>query len=143
MPEDSAVTPAPEATSATPENPTTNAVRTSLTNLCALGLGVSFFLPWVHILFGEVSGFDLQKAGDGQLLLWLIPVFCVITVISGFARSGQHIVARITGLLPFIVGIYWLIKIGSDLFQILVYGAYLSLSFGLLLLILPKKQNNA
>lgn len=119
---------------------TASSIGTQLTSLCALGLGVSFFLPWVHILFTGVSGFDMQKDHNAQLLLWFIPVFCGLTIISGLANSGQHIVARLTGLLPFAVGIYWLTKIGSDLFHILAYGAYLSLGFGLLLLILPQKS---
>jgi len=43
-------------------------------------LGISFFLPWVQLFGGNVSGFDLQKLGDQQRLLWLIPIFCAITI---------------------------------------------------------------
>jgi hypothetical protein len=111
-----------------------------LVNLCALGLGVSFFLPWAHIFGASLSGFELQKLGDEQRLLWLIPMFCVITIVAGFAKTSQHIAARLTGMFPFIVGIYWYHKIGSDLFHILTYGAFLSLIFGAALLILPRKS---
>ncbi len=46
--------------------------RTQVVNLCAASLGVSFFLPWAHFWGAGLSGFDLQKLGDGQRLVWLI-----------------------------------------------------------------------
>ena len=122
------------------ENQTANTGRSQLVSLCALGLGVSFFLPWAHILFGNPSGFDLQKMGDEQLLLWLIPIFCVITIIAGIVKQNQNFVARVTGLLPYIALVYWYNKLGSDLGQILAIGAYLSLIFGITLIILPTKS---
>jgi hypothetical protein len=142
MHEEIIITPKSESTPApaTPENQPASLPRVQLANLCALGLGVSFFLPWAHILFVNPSGFDLQKDGGGQLLLWLIPTFCVITILAGFAKASQHIAARITGLLPFLVGIYWFYKIRGDLFHILAYGAYLSLIFGTALFVLSRKS---
>src|SRR6266853_459727 len=103
MPDEITIKPKSESTPATttPDNQTVSLGRVQLVNLCALGLGVSFFLPWAQFFGATPSGFDLQKAGDEQLLLWLIPVFSVITILAGFAKSGQHIAARITGLLPF------------------------------------------
>lgn len=114
--------------------------RTQLTNLCALGLGVSFFLPWARFLFGSPSGFDLQKLGDEQRLLWLIPIFCAITIFAGVTKRSQQITGQLTGVLPFVVGIYWYFKIGSDLFHILTFGAYLSLIFGTAMLVLARKS---
>jgi hypothetical protein len=141
MPDEIIITPKSESTPipGAREDQTASSARTQLANLCALGLGISFFLPWAHILFVSPSGFDLQKDGGGQLLLWFIPIFCVITIVSGFAKAGQHIAARLTGVLPYLIGIYWYSQIKNDLFQMLTYGAYLSLFFGLLLLILPNK----
>lgn len=142
MPDEITITPKSESTPAisTSEKQTISSCRTQLVNLCALGLGVSFFLPWAHVLFISPTGFDLQKDGGGQLLLWLIPILSLLTVVLGFAKSSQHIVARITGVLPFLVGIYWYYQLKDDFFHVLAYGAYLSLLFGLLLLILPKKS---
>jgi hypothetical protein len=125
---------------AAPENQIGSSCLTQLVNFCAAGLGVSFFLPWAHLIFANPSGFDLQKAGDEQLLLWLIPIFCVITILAGIAKQSQNFAARITALFPFLVGIYWYCKIGSDLFHILAYGAYLSLFFGAALFVLPRKS---
>jgi hypothetical protein len=77
--------------------------------------------------------------GDGQQLLWLIPIFCAITIFAGFTKRSQQIAGQLTGALPFVVGIYWYCKLGSDLFHILTYGAFLSLAFGVALFVLPRK----
>jgi len=76
MPDEITIKPKSESAPATaPENQTASSGRTPLTSLCALGLGVSFFLPWANFFGAMVSGFDLQKLGDEQRLLWLIPIF--------------------------------------------------------------------
>lgn len=142
MPDEITIKPKSEfkAANSMPEHQSANSGWSQLVSLCALGLGVCFFLPWAHVLFGNPSGFDLQKMGDEQRLLWLIPIFCVICIIAGIARQSQNFVARVTGLLPFIALVYWYNKIGSDLGQILAIGAYLSLIFGIALIILPTKS---
>jgi hypothetical protein len=101
---------------------------------------MSFFLPWAHFLFGTVSGFDLQKLGHGQLLLWLIPIFSAITIFAGITKRSQKNIGQLTGTLPFCVGGYWYYKLGSDLTHILMYGAFLSLIFGTALFILPRNS---
>ena len=139
MPDEINVRPKSESAASPPENQTVSLTRTQLTNLCAAGLGVSFFLPWANVLFGTISGFDLQKLGDEQKLLWAIPIFCVITIFAGVTNRSQKIVGQLTGALPYIVGLYWYSKIKDDLFHILTYGAFLSLIFGAALFILPRK----
>jgi hypothetical protein len=128
------------ATTPAPENQTITLGRAQIVNLCALGLGVCFFLPWGNILGDNISGFDLQKDGGGQLLLWSIPVFCLITIIAGMTKRSQQIAGQLSGVLPFCVGVFWYIKLGQDMFQILTFGAYLSLACGLALLILAGKS---
>lgn len=142
MADEITVKPKSESTPATAasENQNVSLGRTQLVNLCALCLGVSFFLPWVNILGGTVSGFDLQKLGDQQRLLWLIPIFCAITIFAGMTKRSQKIAGQLTGALPFAVGAYWYYKLGSDMFHILTFGAYLSLAFGAVLFILPRKS---
>jgi len=141
MPDEITIKPKSESSPANsgPENQIASLGRTQLVNLCAAGLGVSFFLPWANFLFSTLSGFDLQKDGGGQRLLWLIPIFCAITIFAGITKRNQQIAGQLTGALPFIVGIYWYHRIGSDLFHMLTYGAYLSLIFGAALFVLPRK----
>jgi predicted membrane protein len=112
-----------------------------LINLCAIGLAVSFFLPWVRLVLGAgPSGFDLQKMGDMHLLLWLIPILSALTIFAGITKRSQQVVAQIAGALPFCVGVYWYFKLGSSLFQIMTYGAYLSLFFGAALFVLARNE---
>lgn len=140
MPDEITIKPKSESTPANsgPENQTVSLNRTQLVSLCAVGLGVSFFLPWAHFFGAEPSGFDLQKLGDEQRFLWLIPIFSAITIFAGFTKRSQKIAGQLTGALPFCVGIYWYSKFGSDLTHILAFGAYLSLIFGAALFILPR-----
>ena len=143
MPDEITIKPKSEST-ATPtssgQNQNVSLSRTQLVNLCAAGLGVSFFLPWARFFGANLSGFDLQKMGNEQRLLWLIPICCAITIFAGASKRGQQIAGQLTGVLPFCVGVYWYTKLGHDLFQILSYGAFLSLAFGLALFILPRKS---
>src|ERR1017187_9685380 len=122
------------------ENQIASSGRAQLTNLCALGLGVSFFLPWANFFGAQLSGFDLQKLGHEQLLLWLILIFSAVTIFAGVTKRSQKIIGQLTGALPFCVGAYWYNKLGSDLTHILMYGAFLSLIFGTALFILPRKS---
>ena len=69
-------------------------------SLCALGLGMSFFLPWAHFFGAQPSGFDLQKLGDEQRLLWFIPIFCAITIVAGVTKRNQSIAGQLTSVLP-------------------------------------------
>jgi hypothetical protein len=142
MPDEITVKPKSESAPASPapENQTVTLGRAQIVNLCALGLGISFFLPWANFLGVNISGFDLQKDGGGQLLLWSIPVFCLITILAGITKRGQQIAGQLSGVLPFAVGVYWYMKLGNDMFQILSFGAYLSLAFGLALIILARKS---
>ena len=97
-------------------------------------------MPWANFFGATPSGFDLQKMGDEQRLLWLIPIFSAITIFAGVTKRSQKIIGQLTGILPFCVGAYWYNKLGSDLTHILMYGAFLSLIFGTALFILPRKS---
>lgn len=129
---------------------------------CALGLIICFFLPWIQ-MGGVVSvvlkGYEIPDLADylakgiGQFkglldgnsnreswVFWyytfyLIPVFSVVTIILGLI--GKNV--KVTGILAAIVPIGWciyaLIKIGGDLFDILTFGAYLTLGCAVLMVL--------
>ena len=139
MPDEITIKPKSESPITTPPHQTAGLGQTQLVNLCALGLGVSFFLPWAQFWGANLSGFDLQKMGDEQRLLWLIPVFCVVTILASIIKRSQTVVGEIAGILPFLAGAYWYYKLRSDLFHILTYGAYLSLICGAALIVLSRK----
>jgi hypothetical protein len=130
----------PKSEPVAPGNTSAKDNRTSLINLCALGLGVSFFLPWVNFLGATPSGLDLQKLNGWHRFLWLIPICSAITIFAGLTKRNQKHVAEIAGLLPFIVGGYWYYKLGNDLLHMLALGGILSLVFGAALLTLPRSK---
>lgn len=132
--------PGPTATVVVPSSQTATLPITQLVNICAIALGVSFFLPWANIFGANLSGFDLQKMGDIHRLLWAIPAFSLLTFIAGVTKHSQKVIGQLTGLLPFLVGVYWYIKLRGDFFHVLTYGAYLSLIFGAALFILPRRS---
>ena len=136
------IKPKTESTASAPEKEDQSITlsRSHLIGISAVGLAVCFFLPWVNIFGATPSGFDFQKLGQNQLLLWFIPISCAITVIAAITKRSQEIAGQLTGVLHYLVGIYWYTKVGGNLFHILTYGGYLSLIFGAALLVLARKR---
>ena len=108
-------------------------------NLCAVGLLICFFLPWVYLLDQPFSGFTLQKLGGIYLAFWLIPVFCITTIVAGLIKQSQKSGALLTGSLPFFALAYWYYQLGPDLLKILTIGAYVGLGLALALIVLSTK----
>jgi hypothetical protein len=127
----------PEPNEIKPKQQTAD-TRSSLIVICALGLGVSFFLPWAQFLGASISGLALTKMNDENKLLWLIPISAAIALVSGITKKTQS-VARFAGVLPFLALIFWYHKMEADLFHVMAYGACLSLGFGAALMALPRK----
>ncbi len=111
----------------------------SLISLCALGLLVAFFLPWINVLLIKPSGFELAKQEGKYLLLWAIPAFSAITFFAGLAKAGQKSIAQATGCLPFFFLMVAIYTDGTDILKTLDYGAYTSLAMGLGLMLLPSR----
>ena len=104
-------------------------------NLCAVGLIVFFFLPWVQLLGFNASGYDVQKLGSYGQLVWLVPISAAATVIAGLYGQRQNALALLTGALPFLGLLYVLTKVGDQVLHALAVGAYLTLiTSGVLLL---------
>ncbi|PIP06963.1 MAG: hypothetical protein CO012_03455 [Syntrophobacterales bacterium CG_4_8_14_3_um_filter_49_14] len=110
--------------------------------ICAIGLFISFFLPWVKLFFFTGSGYDLAANLGGEAsLAWLIPLSSIAVVAVAFyeqstrTNSFGKISSIIAGALPFVGLLYGLSQIGKDLFEVLAIGAYLSLIIGLILIL--------
>lgn len=131
--------PASAATTPALESQTNSDSKRYSIGICALGLGVSFFLPWATIFGALISGFDLQKDGGGKLSLWLIPLLSAISVITILSKRSVSIVGPLTGMTPYLAAIYWYVKLGNDLFRVMTYGAYISLLCGACLIALSRK----
>src|ERR1041385_2628075 len=116
---------------ASPANSSASLTIPKTIGLCAIGLLVSFFLPWAGVFGQSISGFDLQKMPGNPKWLWIIPVFSVITILAALTGRCRKIAAIFTGALPFCVLAYWLNQLGSELLRTLGLGAWLSLICGL------------
>jgi len=121
-------------------------------NVCAIGLIIGFFLPWVDIGgFIAISGYQIPKIinGIGQfrkmagqetdgvtlvyILLYLIPILSVVTIIANIYDKNPKIPALFAGIIP-IVGLFYLIikadiseNKATDIFQIISIGTYVTL----------------
>lgn len=145
MPDKLAIKPRTESTSTTTQTETAPTTTTPVEKqsagpdltpyliLCAAGLLASFFMPWVKILFGHPSGFDLQKLGDLHKLYWAIPAFSAVAIIAALTKKSQRAAAQIAGAVPYAILLYWMAKFESnyaELLKNLDYGAYVALICG-------------
>lgn len=100
----------------------------------------AFFMPWVGLFGFSLSGFEIAKMDDSALAVFLVPIMSFFVVIATISGSGRRLVALISGVLPFGVIIYAIVKVmseigghfdPSDFFEaaseILKVGAYLTL----------------
>jgi branched-chain amino acid transport system permease protein len=104
--------------------------------IIAGGLVVFFFLPWAQLFGFGVSGYNLGQLGSYGNLAWLILVGGIATIAAIVLEADEalaRMVAGVTGFLPWAGLLYGLSKVGTDLFQILSIGAYLTLLAGLAL----------
>lgn len=117
-------------------------------NLCAIGLIVFFFFPWVSIGgFISISGYEIPDIakGFGQLaalgsqtgktdpriylfyLIYLIPIFSVLTLIFGLTNNNTKFTAFVSGIVPIAALFYALSQAGMDIFEGMAIGAWLTL----------------
>ena len=117
-------------------------------NICALGLIIFFFFPWISIGgFISFAGYEIPDIAKGlgqfaalgsrtgkvdpqiylYYLLYLIPIFSVLTIIFGMTDKTTKITGLIAGTTPIAALIYALSQIGSDTFEGMAIGAWLTL----------------
>ena len=138
-PENKTQTPTEPRSTAATDHPSVSLNLSQTVSLCAGGLLVSFFLPWINFLGLKLSGFDLAKSGDKGLLLWLILVLCALVIFAGITKRSQKMAAQLVGILPFFVLGYGIYREGKDLLHFLGLGAYIALLLGAVLFVLPRR----
>lgn len=109
----------------------------ALCSLCTIGC---FFLPWIRILFTDLSGYQLQQLpSNGVKLLWLIPITSGIAFFAAFTKKSVCIASQMAGTMPALALLYYWAKLGGDIFQALRPGAYLTLILAAVLFIAPRR----
>jgi hypothetical protein len=120
-------------------NPAKSGLRIQLANLVAAILALSFFLPWINIVFGGISGFMLGKQNGWAKIVWAIPIFASITIVAGLSGTKQRLPGFLAAVTPFAFLIYGLIEFGLEFFQGLAVGAWLSLASAVIVFITTRK----
>ena len=96
-------------------------------NWCALGLIVFFFVPWVKFWAFQGSAYDIAvNIGETTAILWAIPALSIITLVAGLSGFKQKNMAVLTSMSPFVALGYGMTELGTDIFQILTVGAWLT-----------------
>jgi hypothetical protein len=131
-------------------------------NYCAIGFLILFFLPWFQVgdtLSISLRGYQIPNLahdigkGIGQFkslfgesgktdswvfwyyLIYLLPVFSLITIILGSMGKNVKATGFLTAAVPIGWFIYAVIKLGTDLFKIMTFGAYLTLLCAILMIL--------
>ena len=118
--------------------PTTPSTASRPLAICAGGLLICFFLPWVKVFGQDVTGFDLQKSGGILLFLWAIPFGSAASAILALAGRPVRNVAQMTGILPFLFLAYFMKDLGVNLIGELSFAGYGELALGVVLIILSR-----
>jgi hypothetical protein len=114
--------------------------RQILINLGSAILCLSFFLPWIKILGAGLNGVDIQKNLSSYRLIWLMPLLAIVVLALNVAKRDTSFVRRLAGLCPFVILAYALNHLGSDLFKLLEFGAWLALISGAALVLIPGER---
>lgn len=116
--------------------------RRHIVAACAAALCISFFLPWLHVLFATPSGFDISKGGGNTWVLWSMPVFALLACLAGVTGKNYKAPAILAGVIPFGLLLYSMSNAGGDgmqFIQSLAVGAWLALGLGAVLVIAALK----
>lgn len=106
--------------------------------LAATGICAAFFMPWITVMGLGVNGSTLGNIGrDGQLA-WLVLMLAAASGIAHLTKPSKALNV-IAGMAPFLLLFYCVDKSGSDLFQAMGIGAWLTLICGVALMVAPVK----
>lgn len=127
----------------TAESTSTNIFALRLATIaCAMVLAICFYLPWLRILIVQFSGAMLARYGGYYTILWLMPLFCLFTIIACLVKNGERSAAQVAGLSPFFALAFSIYDSGRQITQTFEVGAWASLFFGLILFLLGCRLKN-
>ena len=136
--------PAPSAATAVSTPSAAKTSGLSLETICGGVLILAFFLPWVGAMGLSISGFEIAKAGSQGTIAWLVPLAGAATVAAGLMGKPQAPIARIAGLVPAGVLIFFLAQSGTVNLSGLSLGLYLAVGTGLAMtFLLPRRTKRA
>ena len=69
--------------------------------------------------------------------MWLLPLLAAITFALNVMGLNTNLLRRFAGLCPFVILVYALNKLGSDLFKAIEIGGWLALIGGAALILIP------
>ncbi len=111
--------------------------RSHIIIIFSLVVGVSFFLPWVNVLWAHPSGFDFTKEGGNAIMLWTMPVFAVISCGAGLGKNYK-IAGQLCAAIPFVILAYGYSQ-EHNILQGLAAGAWIGLIAAAILGIAARK----
>lgn len=110
--------------------------------IAAIGLFVAFFLPWIAMFGGRMSGADIQRHFTSYRLIWLMPLLAVVVVVLNVAKLPAQLFKQLAGASPFVILIYAGYRLQAnvgDFLKLLEYGAWVALVCGATLAYSPGK----
>lgn len=102
---------------------------------CSVGLCACFFLPWVNIMFINLSGYQLANQGTELLLFWLVPGLAAIALLLCVLEQPFEVPAILAALAPFVILAWGLNKYGTELLQGIQPGGWITLGLSVVLFI--------
>jgi hypothetical protein len=104
---------------------------------CSLAIGISFFLPWIHVLFASPSGLDFANQGGNAVMLWAMPIFAVISCGAALGKNYK-VAGEVCAAIPFIIlACAW--NQQHDIIQILAAGSWIALIAAVILAVAARK----
>lgn len=111
--------------------------RSHIVIACSLAIGISFFLPWIHVLFASPSGLDFANQGGNAVMLWAMPIFAVISCGAALGKNYK-VAGELCAAIPFIILAYaW--NQQRDIIQVLATGSYIALIAAAILAVAARK----
>jgi hypothetical protein len=122
-----------------------NPTRQGLTTIIALGLLISFVLPWFRWFNTPLSGYQLQSNFSSYRYVWIMPLLALIVVVLQIVRLSSKNITQLAGITPlmsFCYASYRLRVHPMELAKGLEYGAWTALICGILLFSASYNQKN-